>query len=283
MALSATHPHLGQAIYSYALLAKATGDQTFKGKADRAINYVLDGCDTDVRMCEWNFFPLAQYYQETKEDKYLTRGMLRPAEGFLMAHPQALINTNAGHKLASLYQATGDERFKNKLLELAESELKPESASNIPEAYSYAIQVVWSIYIPAYNITQDPKYLTAAKSFFERFDVVQNIDKFKTIQTASIGVKAADALIALSGLDNEKKVAYRSQAHVVLQNILDNQWDTPERKIFNGDYGLIDEAWSPSNSSNENMIHKPTLFNGWVMKLLILLGSEMFQAPVQTK
>lgn len=270
--LSAAAPHYGQAIFSYVLLAEATGDQSHKAKADRAINYVLDRCDTDIHMCEWNFFPLAQYYEKTKEEKYLTRGMLRPAEQFLTRPDSAVINGNVGHKLASLYRATQDERYKNRLLEIADAELLKQTVS--PDL---TFQIIWSIYLPSYKITNDPKYLLASESFFNSYDMAERVmsEEFKNPGSIANLIKAADALLSLAEL-SENREAYRMQAKSVLQAVLNKLWDTPQSLKFNGDYGFLDVDMS----TTEEEIHKSTLFNGWLIKLFVLMKDERFEQPV---
>lgn len=272
--LSAEQPHLGQAIYSYFLLSEATGDLTLREKADRAINHVMDACETDVRMCAWNFFPLAQYYEKTGDEVYLTRGMLPPSEGFLLLPNEEAITNNVGHKLASLYLATQDERFKDRLLEIADAELLTwsEGISNTGNA-ARSIQVAWSIFEPAYRISSDEKYLIAAEQFFAVFDVAKNIAQFKDGAVVNVAIKAGDVLLSLSKVSNSGAV-YKDQAHRLLQELLNGLWDTPEYKSFSGDYGFID------NMNKDPLAYKSTLLNGWIMKLFILMKDEVFEQPV---
>lgn len=271
MALSADQPHYGQAIFSYFLLAEATGDQSHRAKADKAINYVLDRCDTNVLMCEWNFFPLAQYYEKTGEDKYLTRGMLRPAEKFLTMPSYDAIIANVGHKLASLYIATQDERYKNRLVEIADAELeKPIENNNL------AFQVIWSIYLPAYKISRDAKYLKASEAFFNNYNMAERIrlEEFKNPASIAYLIKAADGLLGLAELSESRKT-YRAQAQAVLQAVLNKLWDAPQNPKFTGDYGFLDV-----DISVDEKIHKSTLFNGWLIKLFVLMSDEKFEEPI---
>ncbi len=269
----AEHPHTGQAIFGYFLLAEASGDPSYREKADKAINYVLDACETNLTMCEWNFFPLTQYYQVTKEEKYLTRGMLPPAEKFLAMSDYDTIITNTGHKLAALYTATKDERFLKRIVGIADAELqKPIESNNL------MFQIIWSVYLPVYKITGDPKYLLASREFFDNNDVAKRIkrEEFKDVASIAYLVKAADALLSLAEL-GEKRDIYRAQAQSILQVVLNKLWDTPENPKFTGDYGFIEDTL------NENKSTKETLFNGWLIKVFVLMKDAKFDEPRPVK
>lgn len=268
--LSADMPHTGQAIFGYFLLAEASGDPSYRAKADKSINFVLDRCETDVLMCEWNFFPLAKYYEITKEDKYLTRGMLPPAEKLLAIPDYDAIIGNVGHKLASLYTATKDERYKKRLVEIADAELpKPIENPNL------AFQVIWSIYLPAYKITGDSKYFLASKEFFDNYNIERRTssEEFKDVASIVYLIKAADGLLSLAEL-SENKETYRVKAHAILQTVLNKLWDTPESLKFNGDYGFIEDTITPDKAP------KSTLFNGWLIKLFVLMKDDKFNKPM---
>ncbi len=267
--LTPEQPHVGQAIYSFFILAEATGDQSYRVKADRAINWVLDHCDADANVCEWNYFPLVKYYEETGEEKYLTRGMLPPSEKFLTMSTEDLVIGNVGHKLASLYKFTGDVRFKNRLVAVADAELiKPIENPN------RTFQVIWSIYLPAYKITNDARYLQASETFFDHYDMAERtkLEKFEDSASIIYLVKAADGLLGLANVVEDKQT-YRDKAHLVLQAVMNKLWDTPEHSIFNSDYGFVEDTVADDKNA------KRTLFNGWLMKVFVLLANDKFEAP----
>lgn len=263
-------PHLGQAIYSYYLLGLSTGDQTYRDKADKAMDYVLDKCKTNVQMCAWNFFPLAKYYFDTKENIYLN-AMLKPAGEFLALTDEDVITQNVGHKLASLYKATGDEIYKKRLLTIADKELSNWSnKKDLGPVVS--TQTIWSIFLPAYDLTKDSKYLTVSESFFDGFVLAEHFSEFLYVDHI---VKGVDALITLSEI-SEKGTVYKKQAHNALQGILDNFWDTPEAKKINGDYGILEK---PEAKSNKDIVLKKTINNGWASKSFTRLAEDEFILP----
>lgn len=263
---TAEQTHTGQGILAYYFLAQAASNQAFKEKADSAINYVIERCNLDGRVCEWNYFPLAQYYQDTKDQKYLTRGLLIPAEAFLTRTDEGTVLGNLGMKLATLYGVTGDIRFRDRLLEVADLELK----RRLGDQPHYDTQVVWSVYLPAYRITGDRKYLVAAEEFFDGLDLPNNLILLKNDATSVI--KAIEVLLDLDGLSLKKGI-YKSQAKTVLQELLLQLWDTPKNTKFNGDYGFI------NNMTGNEKSDKPMLFNGWIMQLYLKLGNETFKDP----
>lgn len=264
--VSQDQPHLGQAIYAYYLLAQATGDESYRTKADRAMNFVLDKCQTNVEMCTWNFFPLARYYLDTKEEKYL-RGMLVPSEQFLAMSDKNVIAQNVGHKLASLYQATGDERYKTRLLAVADA-IPFEEQDIYPISF---VQEVWSVYLPAYAITNDEKYLNASERYFDHFYWQENITGFPFTDLIN---KSIDSLLTLSEISSRGAI-YKGYAHDLLQKTMDEYWDTPENLIESGDYGFFDVQDDPRAK------FKKTLSNGWLMKSYIRIGDEKFNLPTK--
>jgi hypothetical protein len=268
--LSTTQPHVGQAIFSYFMLAEASGIQSYRQTADRALDWVLDACETNVKMCEWNFFPLVQYYEKTGQDKYL-KGMLRSAEGFLTMTNEDIVKNNVGHKLASLYNATGDARFRNRLFEVADEELRTPPLEGFIDTF-IDIQVAWSIYVPLYRVSGQQQYLKAAEEVFDNFNVAENLDQFNSPELIPDAVKAGDVLLSLAELSKNGK-EYKKQAHDLVQEIMLRLWDTPENLKFNGDYGFGDSLADDSHT------YKPALLNGWLIKLFVLMKDEKFVVP----
>lgn len=259
-------PHLGQAIFAYHALTKATGDQSYQEKSARVMDWVLEKCQTNVQACAWNYFPLSQFYFETKDDKYL-QAMLRVAQQFLDALNEDVITQNAGHKLAALYKATNDERYRKRLIEIADEKL-----ADWPSQTDYSIQIVWNVFIPVYEITKDKKYLSASEQFFNDFNLADNFEKIRPSQTIFKGV---EALLGLANI-SDNGVAYRAQAHDVLQKAINNLWDTPENTIINGDYGFINIT--PTDQISKI---KFTVDNGWILKSFLILKDEKFDLSRQ--
>ncbi|HEV8601133.1 MAG TPA: hypothetical protein VGQ87_00860 [Patescibacteria group bacterium] len=259
-------PHSGQGILAYYFLAKATGDQSLRNKADLSINYMLNQCAIDVQFCEWNYFPIYEYYKDTGEQKYL-EGMKKPAEGFLIMADKDVIANNVGLKLGWLFDATKDVRYKNRLLAIADAELKKFPGDS--KQFLYPIQVAWSIFLPSYNITKDQKYLSAMEKFFDDLNVPDNLQKFKDATSVA---KAADVLFSLSAISDRGKI-YKAQAHKVLQELLFQLWDTPQNLKFDGDYGFID------NLADADKADKSMLFNGGLLQAYLRFGTGKFEEP----
>ena len=262
---------LDQAIYGYFVLAKISGDDGYQTKADRALKLVLGKCQKSVQVCAWNFLPLTRYYFGTKEDRYL-QGMLKPAEQFLVMSNAEIIKQKIGPNLASLYQATGDKRYRKRLLEVADEELLswPRGQSQS----SYSIQVVWSVFLPAYTIARDKKYLTASEQFFDSFSLTEYLTEyFERDRFLEAVIKGADALLSLAEI-SDKGAVYRVLAHEALQEILNKSWDSPQNPQINGDYGFLG-----TESTGKNIRTKLTVNNGWLVKLFSLMADDKFNLP----
>lgn len=252
--------HTGQGIGAYYGLAKATGNPVYKEKADKAINTVMEKCKTNLQFCELNYFPFYQYYKDTNDQKYLDAGMLPVAQGILLKSDQDTIVTQAGIKLEWLYEITGEDKYKNKLLEVADNNIK--SLTESPNATDYNMQLVWSVFIPAYKATRDQKYLDFINDFVAKLDIEKNPDFF--IQPYSM-TKASNVLLDL--YDATGDVQYKNRAHAIMQKVLTDLWDSPEHTLFTGDYGFIN-----TSESSKFMI-----FNGGIINQFMRLKDEKFE------
>ena len=231
------------------------------------MDFVLNKCRTNFYMCDWNTSAIAGYYLDTKDKKYLNAilGSTRNKKTLFDLSNQDLINQDAGRSLALLYQATGDERYKKRLLEVADEELLSWPRGR--DRLEYSIRVAWSVFIPAYTITNDHKYLTASQQLFDNFNLGANFD-LGSISIESV-LKGADALLTLSEVSNHGGV-YKIQAHAVLQESLKQSWDSPENIKSNGDYGF-----GYPTVRDKNYVKK-ALYNGWFIKLFSMMADQKF-------
>ena len=174
-------------------------------------------------------------------------------------------------RLASLFTVTNDSRYKDRLVKIADKEI---IGYNGQATYPIRnIQLAWSIYVPAYNITKDRKYLAAAERVFDNFDVAAYFSE----NWSASAVKAGDVLLSLADI-SEKGSRYKKQARDLLQLIIDERWDTPESTKFTGDYGFVDAF-----AVEDKPASKASLFNGWLLKLFVLMKDEKFKQPITTK
>ena len=269
MVVNANRPDLSEVINGYYELAKASGDGSYRAKSDQIIDFVLNECRTNFHMCDWNISPIVGYYLDTKDKKYLD-AIFSSAKKLLVLSNQDLIDQNAGNGIALLYQATGDERYKKRLSEAADEELLNWPRSQ--EQFEYSIRVIWSIFIPAYAGTKDQKYLAASEQFFDNFNLRENFD-LNRLSLESI-IKGTDALMNLSEMSDHGAV-YKTQAHAVLQEALNQSWDSPENLKLNGDYGF-----GYATTKYNNYVKK-FLYNGWLIKLFAMMADEKFNLPVK--
>jgi len=251
-----------QIINSYLFLEELTGKKSYKDKADKAIQYVLDKCKENKEFCELNFSSIAQYYKTTGNDKYLS-AMLLLANDFLSKDTLSLEET--GRNLAFLFEATQEEKYKNRLLEITNEEMSNPKGSSL----DYKISAAWSLYLPAYEVSEDERYLTAIKGTLDDFTVTKNLRVFRDVTNTA---RLVDILLSLPVTESKDSI-YRMQARDILQELLKYTWDTPENKKFNADYGFINNL----ELSEGKQTSKTALFNGWLARLFALMQDEVFK------
>ena len=59
---------------------------------------------------------------------------------------------------------------------------------------------------------------------------------------------------------------------LVAQDLINSFWDTPGRKVFNGDYGFVDTL-------DKDKTTKYTVDNAWVGRLLLRTNNQKFSLP----
>ncbi|MFZ2484425.1 MAG: hypothetical protein WAW81_00560 [Minisyncoccia bacterium] len=267
--LNPNQPDLSQAIYGYYELAKVMDNQSYRAKSDQAIDFVLDKCRTNFHMCDRNVSPIASYYLDTKDKKYLD-ATYSSAKKLLVLSNQDLVSQDVGPNLAILYRATGDDRYKKRLIDVANEELLSWPRGR--DRLEYSLRVVWSVFIPAYTVTNDQKYLIASENFFDNFNLAENFDL--SLVTPESIIKGVEALLSLSKMSDHGSV-YKAKAHAALQEVLNQFWDNPENPKLNGDYGF------GYASGTSNKYFKIALYNGWLIKLFAVMADEKFNLPTK--
>ena len=264
MPINLNQPNLSEMVYGYYELARVSGDESYLAKSDQVMDSILYKCRTSFQMCDWNISPIASYYLDTNDKRYLD-ATFSSAKKLLSLSNKDLIDQNAGRSLALLYQATQDERYKKRLLGAADKELL--SWPQDRDRFEYSMRVVWAIFVPAYEVSNDPKYLLASEQFFDSFNLGENFD-LDSMPLESI-LEGVDALLSLSEMSDRGEV-YKTQAHVVLQEALNQSWDNPVNLKLNGDYGF------GYLMAKDQSYVKRTLHNGWFIKLFAMMADETF-------
>ncbi len=266
-------PHMGYAIMSLKRVGEATGNTAYTAKADAIIKIVLERCETDIKHCEWNFFPLYDYYKNTGDSLYRD-AMVKVSDSLLAERPiNDLINNNIPIKWGRLYDVTQEEKYKNRLIASAD-EVMEKPIPGAKEVYtigdfsvdSMLTQAMWAVVVPAYRVSKDPKYLAFAEDFFDKAKIEDNVDKFLPFFAGvSVLLKGLESILDISSLDASRTGEYRDKAKKISGALLQKRWDTPERTLVNGDYGIITH---PTNNG------KATNLQGWFTVLLLQLGEE---------
>ncbi|MBX9906643.1 glycoside hydrolase family 88 protein [Patescibacteria group bacterium] len=269
---------------SFAILSlKDSGNDLYRKRADELMNIVLEGCMSDVGYCDRNFFAMHEYYLSTGEDKY-KEGMMTFGESSLEEKDVlTLMGSNIPAKWSSLYLVTKDERYKDSLLSLAEKFLNNEFQAVVqtPEIYRSGTTVVyegmpemiWGVMLPAYALTQDKRYLEYATYFFDNSNIQNHVYDIWLKRNGSTDViKSIDALMQISELDKERAFEYRAYAKKMLEVILFNYWDTPERNIINGDKGIYTHVFEKSLN-----------LQGWLILQINKFNEEPFTVWVRSE
>ncbi len=264
-----------QVINAYLLLEETTGNKHYREKADQAINYILDRCNTETDFCKLNFSSVAQYYDKTGDQRYLSV-MLNLANGFLSESDEAVILKGTGRNLALLFDATGDVRYKNRLLGAADAELNRPLYQD--KNADYIIQAIWYLYLPANQVSKEAKYLDTAEVLVN--DLLKQGRVLEIFEDQINATITADVLLVLADLRGSEE--YRTRAHNILQELLDSAWDTPENIKYRGDYGFIYTLTRDRTLTAAEIQQKPglfnywKLFNGWIVKLFTLMKDDKF-------
>lgn len=271
--------HGGQIILAFYDLAKKTEDKSYKEKADLGMKFVMERCPEEPLICQWHFFPLYVYYQDTEESKYL-EGMLKVADELLAEKPfNDFVDANTGVKLAILYEVTGDKKYLNRLekvansaLNLSDTDLLEENGNRViyevdgTQVRARAISTVWSVLLPAYRATGKPKYLQSAKDFYDRAKLGAHADFYaRGGRGVSFLIMAIESLAELSEISKDQN--YLEEARVISQTLIRRQLDSKEAPKFTGDYGFLLLMGADPNQ-------KQTLYSGWLVRLLLRIGGE---------
>ncbi|MBY0328690.1 hypothetical protein K2Q02_01190 [Patescibacteria group bacterium] len=255
---------------------KDSGNSEHSKKADDLMEAVMGRCVEDVRYCDRNTFALFSYYQSTNDERY-KEALLRLEDDLLKEKtPYVLVAQNIPAKWYLLYKVTEREEYKKNLLELADRFINNSFSEVIgmPEIYREADfvvyrsmpETVWSVMVPAYELSGDKKYLEYIKAFYKNAKIENHIvDIWNAPGGASDVIKSVEALIQLSVLDSESAGEHRALARTLLETVLRYYWDTPDRVIVNGDFGVF----------TENMGKRINL-QGWLAVLMEDLKEESF-------
>lgn len=265
-------PHFGHLILAFRDMGKKTNNATYTETANSATDFILAQCQKDDDYCLWNFSPLSVYYNETKDSRY-KNAMLKVSDQLLQDHSvQDHLALNAGIKLRSLYEITGDKRYLALLIKNAdaivdgalEQEINPKLyTDNGFSVRGIMVKAIWADILPAYMATKDEKYLTFSRNFLAKAHLSDNLDKVKISNKLELSSYALDSLWQLSSVDASSKELYLAEARKIAQYVLSFA-DTPRNKKYNRDYGFV-----------ENGVKDP-LINGWIVRQFIRLSSDSF-------
>lgn len=296
LATNAEQVRNGQVILAYKDLFQETQDQSYKQKADKAMDSILKACQENDDYCIWNFFALYEYYKETNDQRYKS-AMLKVADkGLEPGKPLiSYLNLNAGNKIAILYDITGDKKYKEQLEKMAQDTLSGalDNATDNPVILKMStdsgefpirkksLHIMWDFYLPAYKVSGNSVYLQPIKEFFDNVHTPTQVSILFQAVTNSDLDEIAELALALSedftdgSIPTDDIEKYRLRARTILESLL-VFWDTPEHTLYTGDYGFLSSVLA------RNVTIKETLINGWQMRLFLKMKTQQFTVPTRS-
>ena len=248
------------AIIALQLVGESTNNQTLVERAQKSLERSLNLClsGEDERYCSWQLFAFHEYFMRTQDERYV-RAMELAQERLLADYPYAtLVDNNIPITLQLLYEATGKEVYKDRLVTHADATLATPLHERKENNFIYfsadypvrerSLQTIWAVYVPAYEATGDRKYLEAAREFFLQANIGQRA-RYLSIGGIAALLKGADALFTLAELDPEHASFYNQEGTAILANVIRDSLDSTENRKVNGDYALI----TSSNTKTTNL------------------------------
>jgi len=253
-------------------LSKQTSNNTYKQMADRATEAYLSECQQDAKTCGRNHAGFRDYFKETQDPKF--KEALLKISPDLMAK-RSLFDRLASsdvNRLASLYEVTGDQKYLELIVEITDQLMAGGADSDPRNTILYTdsgfpvrlhdLMALDFTFLPAYRVTQDPKYLEYVKTYLTKAKLAQNIGSFKESNNLSELIYGMDAALQVGSADNFQAVA---------QTLINDLWDNPNNVKYNGDFGFLQYYGEEKGNA------KATITNAWFITILLQLKDQTFQ------
>ena len=253
-------------------LSKQTGSNLYKQAADKAIEAYLIECQQDAKTCGRNHAGFRDYFKETQDPKF--KEALLKISPDLMAK-RSLFDRLASsdvNRLASLYEVTGDQKYLELIVEITDQLMAGGADSDPRNTILYTdsgfpvrlhdLMALDFTFLPAYRVTQDPKYLEYVKTYLTKAKLAQNIGSFKESNNLSELIYGMDAALQVGSADNFQAVA---------QTLINDLWDNPNNVKYNGDFGFLQYYGEEKGNA------KATITNAWFITILLQLKDQTFQ------
>lgn len=273
-----TLPFVGEAILAYLDLYKKTGDNSYKQKADRATDYYFRRCEQSSDACLWAGFAFLPYFKDSGQERYKNAIVSSFEKGIEPGKPlMTYLNLTAGHRLAILYELTQDKKYADQLDNIAKEvlagKLNSEKGNEIIANTSLRkqdVKILWDIYLPAYKVTKNDNYLYGAQDLLKKMNLSDNFDQvFRNYNLLST-LRIMEALLDVSEISKSDGAEYKKDAYEAGQKLVLLQWDTPENKKYNGDYGFLSNVIATQTNSKE------TYDSGLAIRLFLRMGDQSF-------
>ena len=231
----------------YLALGVATNNDAYRMQAQQSIEEARVRCAQNTAICSQNVLSFHQLYKNTSGEQY-TQAM--ELSGALLLNPgisyAEAVRTDTGMKLLALFEVTGQEEYRGRLVTLAQEVFGGAHENNFARVlykegefylHDSMIEMAGSILVPAYRATGNVSYLDKAQSILLNANVV---DHAASLESKTL-LRAAGALLDLvDATDGEAKQAYKNEATKILEYLVERRLDVAEHQLFNGDGGLVE-------------------------------------------
>lgn len=270
------------------LTTEVIGDEEvdYKDRANLAMDSVLASCEKDVQVCSDNLSILYKHYQDTENVSYknsiISVATEDYVEGRLATQSTAqLIDDNYFKKLEIFYNVTGDDRYRQIIVNAADKILEswPSGLGGAPmyvaEIYPVTFDVplvINGLLLPACRLTGNRDYCSPAEEFYLKAALSDNVNAFASqgeVGTIAL-LNAVESLTILNSMNEtsvDLKPIFASEAVLLMNRILGWYYDSPERAVFNGDGGVL-TGFVRGIPDPNGVNYKRVSINGWIAVLL---------------
>lgn len=270
------------------LSAEVSGNEgvNFKDRADLAMGSVLASCEKNTQVCSDNLAILYKYYQDTEDVLYKNLILSVATENYVedriaTQSSTQLIDDNFFKKLEIFYNVTGDNKYKQIIVDAAD-----ETLENWPYGLNGASMYVAEIYpvtfdmplaingllLPACRITGDRDYCSRAEEFYLNVSLADNMNAFASqgeVGTIAL-LNAVEGLTVLNSMNEtnlDLKPIFASEATLLMNRLIGWYYDSPSRVVFNGDGGILTGFVRDVPDPN-GVNYKRVSIDGWIAVLL---------------
>ena len=243
-------------LYAYSGLYRATGKDVYIDKIKNEMHELLNRCSADRDACAFIVVQIEEAYNITNDPRYLNL-IIKEVETptYVSEVTSSMLNSIIVRQQAMGYRLTGNEKYLRWALNTMEETEKSLKRFHEGETlykrdnFEFRPNSCWFqlANIEMYDATKERKYLDRVTEFFDTARlgdyVKQNgLSKFNGVEIQP----CIDSLLRL--YERTGNTFYIDDAYVISDYYLNEMWDNPISKKYNGDYGFLLNSCRISNN-----------------------------------